>query len=289
MRCLQLGALTIGISLLTLAPAMAQEADTPHAEIAAAETNLNLSIGFMHQNYHEHLSPGDDEDGFAPGFGVGASVLLPSVMPSIDFYSMLSYQFAAGNLNYNGNYENLLTQQVYPATATDRAVFNRIEGRLGLGFPLAGGQIEIIPYFTGGYMSWNRNIDNPGVIGTDEFYRTGLLGLGAKLDATLNSSLVLEASAQWSGLVGSQITFNNFGFGHAMGNAGDERVSLGLDQRVQGPLHVFAMASLEHFNYAGDKFNIHNTFSIGPYTYAVAEPVSSTTQVGVNLGMSYSF
>jgi hypothetical protein len=74
-----------------------------------------------------------------------------------------------------------------------------------------------------------------------------------------------------------------------MGDSGDERVSLGLDQHVSGPLHVFATASVEHFNYAGDKFNNNNIIVVGPNAYQIAEPTSSTTQVGVNLGISYSF
>lgn len=288
---LRFGLATLGFSLLTVVPALAQDVPNfSHAEIQAAETNLNLSIGFLHQGYHENLAPGDDEDGFAPGFGIGASVLLPSAFQNIDLYSALFYQFNAGNLNYNGHYVNYLSGAVTPATATDRAVFNHIEGRFGLGFPLADGELEVIPYITAGYMSWNRNIDNPGVIGTDEFYRTGLVGLGAKLDATLTSSLVVSLSAQWSALVGSQITFNNFGFGHSMGNSGDARVSLGLDQRVTGPLHVFATASLEHFNYAGDQFNVENSIPISSTeALYVREPLSITTQIGVNLGVSYSF
>jgi hypothetical protein len=254
---------------------------------AAAETNLNVSIGFLHTNYTE--GPPDSESGIGPGFGVGGSALLPSTFQNIDLYSALFYQFNAGNLNYNGHEINLITQQETPLKATDRAVFNHIEGRLGLGFPLAQGQVEIIPYITAGYMAWNRNIDNKGVIGTDEFYRTALVGLGIKLDATVTPSLVFSATAQFSGLVASNITFNTFDEGHTMGDSGDERVTLGLDQHVSGPLHVFATASVEHFNYAGDKFNDNNIIFAGPFAYQIAEPTSTTTQVGVNLGISYSF
>lgn len=285
---LRFGRAALGMSLLTAAPVLAQDVPNfSHAEIQAAETNLNLSVGFMHTNYSE--GPPDSENGFAPGFGVGASALLPSAFQNIDLYSALFYQFNAGNLNYNGHEENLLTQAVTPAQGTDRAVFNRIEGRLGLGFPLANGQVEIIPYITAGYMSWNRNIDNAGPIGTDEFYRTALVGVGAKVDATVTSSLVLSASAQFSGLVASNVTFDSFDEGHTMGDSGDERVSLGLNQSVSGPLHVFASATVDHFNYAGDKFNDNNIIVAGPYAYQIAEPTSSTTQVGVNLGVSYSF
>lgn len=287
---LRFGIATFGISLLAAAPALAQNTmNGAHAEIAAAETNLNVSLGFTHTQYHENLSPGDDESGFAPGFGIGASVLVPSAFPNIDLYSALAYQFNAGNLHYNGHEVNFLTQATRPYQATDRAVFNRLEGRLGLGVPLADGALELIPYVSAGYMSWNRNIDNKGVIGTDEFYSTGLIGVGTKLDAVLTNSLVASVNAQWSGLVASHVTFNSFGFGHSTGVSGDESVSLGLDQSLSGPMHMFATANLEHFNYAGDKFNLENSFVIGNERIEIAEPVSSTTQLGVNLGISYSF
>lgn len=275
MRGLRLGFLTCGISLLAMAPALAQVTTTQHAAIAAAETNLNISVGFMHTQYSE--GPPDSESGFTPGFTIGASLLQPSAWQNVDYYAAFAYQFNAGNLSYNGHY----LYSGAPVTATDRAVFNRIQARMGLGFPIAGGAVEAIPYFTAGYQSWNRNVSVEGAIGTDEFYSSALVGGGLKLDIPITATIVASTGAELLGMVGNHITIDSLGIGFGMGNSMQERVSLGVDDAVYGPLHLQASANWTHFNYAGSKPSYA--------TYGYFEPLSNTTQVGVNLGVAYSF
>jgi hypothetical protein len=248
--------------------------------VLAAETNLNFSAGFMHTQYHENLPPGtgDDENGFTAGFGVGASVLLPEhgLPANADLYTALMYEFSAGNLDYGGHF--LISNK--PAQATDRAVFNRIEARLGFGFPLEGGA-ELIPFLAAGYQAWNRNIETTGVIGTDEFYHSGLFGGGMKLDVPIASRTVLSATAETFALVGGGIALNNFDINHSLGVSAEERISLGMDYDISGPFHVFATGFWEHFNYAGFKPTVNSDF--------LFEPLSTTTQFGGNLGVAYSF
>lgn len=275
MRGLRLGIATFGISFFAAAPVLAQSISNPHAEIAAAETNINISANFMHTNYSE--GPPDSESGFTPGFGVGGSVLVPSAFTNIDLYSALSYQFNAGNLNYDGHY----LVSGLPVTATDNAVFNNVNARLGLGFPLAGGSMELIPYVSLGYQSWNRNINNPGIVGTDEFYSAGMAGGGLKLDIPITATIVASGSAELLGMFGTHISLNSIGIGFDMGNSGQERVSLGVDDALSGPLHLQASANVSHFNYAGSKPSYAS--------YGYYEPTSTTTQVSINLGVSYSF
>jgi hypothetical protein len=267
--------LTLGIALLAPAPSLAQNMRSSHAEIAAAETNLNISVGFMHTQYSE--GPLDAESGYTPGFGVGASVLLPSAFPNIDYYSALSYQFNAGNLTYNGHY----LVSGLPLTASDHAVFNRLEARLGIGLPLADGAVEAIPYIAAGYQSWNRNDSNNGTISTDEFYSSGLAGGGLKLDIPITATVVASGSAELLGMFGAHVSSDSFGNGFSMGTSAQERVSLGLDDALNGPLHLQASADWTHFNYAGSKPSVA--------TYGLYEPLSTTTQFGVNLGIAYSF
>jgi hypothetical protein len=277
----RLGIATIGLSLLTAAPVLAQVAGGRHAEIAAAETNINLSFGAMHQQFSENWNPQTKENGTVPGFGVGASVLLPSAFPNIDLYTALSYQFNAGNVNFKGYVGNAVTGQVNWYSQSDRAVFNHIEGRAGLGFPIFNGNAEVIPYATVGYMSWNRNDDIPGSYGVDELFTSWLLGVGTKLDVPLTPGLVFSLTGQFSGLVGSKATLNDFNLTKSMGTTGDERIGLGLDQAVSGPIHVFVTASWEHFNYTG--------FKPTGTTAQNQEPSSTTNQYRLNLGVSYSF
>jgi hypothetical protein len=275
MRGLRFGIATFGISLLAAAPVLAQQLQTSHAEIAAAETNLNVSVGFMHTQYSE--GPPDAESGYTPGFTVGGSVLLPSVWTNIDLYSSLAYQFNAGNLTYNGHY----LVSGLPVTATDHAVFNHIDARLGLGLPLAGGALEAIPFLAAGYQSWNRNVENKGVIGTDEFYSSALVGGGVKLDVPITATVVASGTAEMLGMVGNHLSADSLGIGWNMGNSAQERISLGLDDALSGPLHLQASADWAHFNYAGSKPTAE--------TYGYYEPLSTTTQFGVNLGVAYSF
>lgn len=248
--------------------------------VQAAETNLNISLSAMHTQYHENATPGtgDDENGYSGGGGVGASVLLPQpgLFRDAALYSAMSLNLSAGNLRYGGHY----LASGLPVDATDRAVFLRIEGRLGMGFALSQG-MELIPFLAGGYQSWNRNIDRRGQIGTDEQYTTGLLGAGVKLDVPVTQRLVLSGTAEMLALFAGHIVANGVGFNHGLGGSAEERVALGTDYAIQGPLHGFLSLNWEHFNYAGSK----PTLSSGGFY----EPLSTTTQFGVNVGAAYSF
>jgi hypothetical protein len=248
-------------------------------EVAAAETNVNISAAFMHTQYHENSQPdsGDDESGFTYGFGAGASALLINKgIFQTDLYTALNYDFSAGDINYGGHY--LFGNQ--PLSATDNAVFNRIEARIGLGFPLARG-VEIIPFIAAGYQAWNRNINLKGQIGTDEFYSSGLIGGGVKLDVPLTTQIVASATGEVLAMVGGNVSFNDFGISHGMGPSAEERIALGLDYTIRGPFHAFGTVYWQHFTYSG--------YKPGLSTYYFYEPLSTTTQFGANLGLAYSF
>jgi hypothetical protein len=249
-----------------------------HNQIIAAETTLSLSAAVMHTQYHENLAPGtgDDEGGLTEGFGVGVSGLIPFAPAGADLYTALNYDFSAGDITYGGHY----LYSGLPATATDNAVFNRIELRVGLGYPLVNG-MEVIPFVAGGYQAWNRNINQKGVIGTDEFYRSGLLGGGIRLDMPAGPRVVVSATGEMLALMGGAVAFNSIGSDGVFGVTAEERVELGLDYDVSGPFHAFAKVDWEHFDYSGSKPSIK---SFGFY-----EPLSTTTQFGANVGVAYSF
>ncbi len=259
-------------------------------EVEAAETNLNISAGVMHTQYHENATPGsgDDENGFTGGGGVGASVLLPErgLFDGADFYSAIAFNLSAGNLNYGGHY----LASGLPLQATERAVFMRLEARLGIGFQMIGGA-ELIPFIAGGYQSWNRNIDVQGHLGTDEDYDSALLGGGVKLDYPVTSRLVLSGTAEALALVAGNVSFNGVNINHGLGGSAEERIELGADYDVNGPFHVFATADWQHFNYAGNKPTLSTYSTSCPSSPACEyyEPLSTTTQFGVNIGAAYSF
>jgi hypothetical protein len=261
------------------------------SEVRAAETNLSLSVGLMHTQYHENATPGtgDDENGFSYGGTAGASLLAPGLLMlhNEDLYTALNFDLTGGNLNYGGHY----LASGLPATATDRAVFFRIEARFGIGFPLVDG-MELIPFLAGGYQSWNRNIDQPGQFGTDEQYTSGLAGAGLKLDAPITPRIVLTGTAEGLGLFAGNVALNNVIQSHGLGGSAEERLSLGADYAVNPHLHVFGTADWEHFNYAGNKPTL-STYSAtcggNGFQCEFYEPLSTTTQFGVNAGVAYSF
>jgi hypothetical protein len=270
-------ALSVGLSLGACLAVQPAQGASP--AVSAAETSVNLSVGLMHTQYHESVVPGDDESGFIPGFGVSVSALIPTrpgVTSSVDIYSALIYNFDAGNIGYSGHY--LVSGN--PATATDHAVFNRVEARLGLGFPMIGG-MESIPFLAGGYQAWNRNIDAPGTSGTDEFYHSGLFGLGYKLDVPIGAGFVASGTGELLGLAGGGISDNSMNWSGGFGVTPEERVELGLDDAVFGRFHLFVSAYWQHFSYSGTAPQ-----NFGYYIY---EPFSTTTQFGANFGIGYSF
>lgn len=249
-----------------------------HSQIVAAETTISLSAGFMHTQYHENIreGSGDDENGFTPGFGVGLSGLVPFPPIRADIYSALNYDFNAGNITYGGHY----LYSGLPAFATDNTVFNRIEARLGVGFPL-GDEVELIPFVAGGYQAWNRNVNQKDEIGTDEHYYAGLMGGGLKLDVAAGPRWVLSATGELLALEGGRVEFNSVGGGGNFGITPEERFEMAADYNVTGRIHTFMKLYWEHFDYSGSKPSLHT-----PYFY---EPLSTTTQFGANLGVAYSF
>jgi len=247
--------------------------------VQAMETSISLDASYMHTQYHENIHPvGDVENGLSPGFGVKISSLLP-LRPgySPDLYTYLGYDFSAGDIHYDGHYIG----SGAPAVATDNTVFNRVEARIGAGFPLANG-VEVIPFAMGGYQSWNRNINQKGAIGSDEFYHSYLFGAGVKLDVPVSPTIVVSATGEILGLAGGGITADGTNFGRGFGVTPEERVELGIDDAVTQRWHVTGAAWFEHFDYSGT----HPEYFPGYYIY---EPLSTTTQFGFNLGVSYSF
>lgn len=246
--------------------------------IAAAENQLNVSGGFEHTQYHENLAIGDDESGYIPGLGLGLSLLRPLALSGagVDVYTSVNYDFDHGNITYAGHARGTNA----PVLGTDSASFNRVEVRIGIGLPLYGG-LEAIPFLAGGYQSWNRRVSAPGSYGLAENYHSGLFGLGLKFDIPVDPTLVASASGEALGMAGGGFSSSEFSGG--FGATGQERVELGLDDRLGNRFHIFTHAFWEHFNYAGTR---PVPFGINGQIY---EPFSTTTQFGLNAGIGYNF
>jgi hypothetical protein len=226
--------------------------------VAAMETSLFLGGGFMHQQAH-------GQSGISAGLSAGGGVLLPSgPADNFDYYASLAYDYNPG-----------VAAAKLP-NAED-ASFNRVEARLGVGLPLARG-VEVIPFLAGGYQQWHRPVLAGAGVWAAETCHAGLFGGGARLDIPLTSTLVAAGSGEVLALAAGGVSGNLRGVTVSPGGFGvtpEERVTLGLDDALLGPLHIFAQAYWTHFTGSG---------AAAPYY----EP-GGAMQEGVNLGIGYSF
>ncbi len=265
-----------GIVALALSGGVAMAASPA---VQGVEDSVWVGADYLHTQYHENLSPGDDESGYMPGFSIGAGALLPlrpGFPGSLDLYSSFSYDFNADSIKYAGHY-----QSGGALDASDRAVVQRIEARIGLGFPLADGG-EAVPFLATGYQAWNRNVDSSTTVYGGEFYHAALFGGGVKLDVPVAPGVVVSGTGEVLAVALGGITGNGINFGGGFGVTPEERFEVRVDDRVSGRWHVFGKAFLEHFNYAGTRPEYFST-------YYIYEPFSTTTQFGVGVGVAYSF
>jgi hypothetical protein len=185
----------------------------------------------------------------------------------------MGYDFSAGFLNYKGN---LQAPGYPPYHATDNAYTNTAIVRLGLGAALNNG-MEIIPYLAGGYQNWYRNVGGAG--GYSEFYQSGLLGGGIKLDLATSPVLVLSAAAEGLAVIGGDISVPSQDFSGDFGNTAEERVSLDADYRLSNAWHAFAGLGVTHYEYSGTK----------PSVSGLYEPLSTTLEINSMFGLAYGF
>jgi opacity protein-like surface antigen len=270
------GRISAGIfaGLLALRAVPAAQAANP--AISASETSAQLGLTAGYSNYEENVFPQDTENGALLGFHAGLSALSRSNLSAIglrDLYIGIEYDFSAGFLNYHGN---LQTAGFPPYRANDNDYYNTAIVRLGLGRPVSG-RAEIIPYIAGGYQNWYRNI--AGRAGYGEFYQSGLIGGGIKLDFTTGPTLVWSVSAESLAEIGAGVSVPSQDFSGDFGTSARERVSLDADYRLTDAWHAFAGLGITHYEYSGSKPN-----SFGSY-----EPLSTTFQINSQFGISYGF
>lgn len=260
--------------LLALVAILPASAAAP--AINAAESSVRLGLTAGYGNYEENVQPQDTETGALLGFEAGLSTLRPSSIGQFgwpDFYANVTYDFSAGLFRYHGNLQNAESTAY---AARDDSYYNTAIVRLGLGRPLSG-NAEIIPYAAGGYQNWYRNVGGPA--GYGEFYQTGMIGGGFKVDVAATPFLVVSAAAEGFAVIGGTVSAPSQNFSGSFGTSAEERVSLDADYRLNDSWHLFAGLGVTHYNYSGSKPN-----SVGVY-----EPSSTTLQVNSMLGLSYGF
>jgi opacity protein-like surface antigen len=266
----------LSVLAVLLCSGIVPAAQAAASAITAAETNAQLAVTAGYSSYEENVFPQDTENGALLGFKAGISALVPSNLSAIgmpDLYTGIEYDFAAGFLNYKGN---LQSPAHPPYSADDNDYYNTAIVRLGLGRPVSP-RVELIPYIAGGYQNWYRNIG--GSAGYNEFYQSGLVGGGIRLDVTTSPMMVLSVSAESLAVIGAGISVPSQNFSADFGTSAEERVSLDADYRFTGAWHAFAGLGITHYEYAGSKAN-----EVGIY-----EPLSTTFQINSLFGIAYGF
>jgi hypothetical protein len=267
----------VAVAIAALGFAVTADAQTENSAIVSANNEVGIAITGNLTNYQEDITPGpsDTESGWQPGFAVKGSYM-GNLYGLHNVYAAVHYARSSGNIGYYG------AVGAKPYNSTDSATFNRVMARVGMGFGIACSHHEmmITPYVAGGYQTWNRALQGP--YGYTENYSAGLIGAGALFQYAVTPRFVVSGKTEVLAVVSGGMTphvYNGRLGSASFGTSAEEKVTLGGDYRIAGPLHAYSDVSFTHFNYTGGQLALPGA----------REPLSSTNQFGMSLGLAYQF
>lgn len=241
--------------------------------ISAQLNSVSAGVTGSFMNYQEKApagyGPSDVETGFVPGFTLRASGT-PSLM-GMPLYTALSYSQSGARMNYKAGDVRTL----------DNASFYRIGGSLGMPFYVSR-DVALVPYITGGYRHWNRDLEGSG--GYNEVYTNEYAGLGVKGYMAMSRRLVLGAYVNADAVVGGSVTAYGFVPQRAVTAPFDvsmaESVGLSANYSLNRAVGLYGDIGYSHLNYTG-----------GPVegVPGAFEPNSQTNQVGIGAGVRVYF
>ncbi|WP_414039398.1 hypothetical protein ACJU26_09220 [Acidithiobacillus sp. M4-SHS-6] len=219
----------------------------------------------------EGYGPSDAETGFVPGYAFTVSGT-PDVL-GVPLYMGLNYAHSGANMTYKaGNFRTL-----------DDAHFYTVGGKLGVPFYF-GRNGAVVPYVSGGYRHWNRNLMGAG--GYDEVYSNEYAGLGVSAYYALNSRFVVGANIHADLIVGGHVRAYDFPvlrpgevIDAPFGDSASESVGLSANYRLNKVVGLYGDIGYAHLHYTGGAANIPGIF----------EPASQTNQVSVGAGVRVYF
>lgn len=269
-------AITCGMSfpIVAFAGVGSTSTDSPILKV-----NNSVSIGFndIHTNYSEDIpSPADVENGWTPGFHIGASADT-SLFGINGIYADFGYDYASGKVTYReGNFSE-------KAGHTE----NNLHLRLGKTFFLSH-SAAITPYIMGGYRWWHRTV--PNGLADPENYSNAYVGGGALFQYAINNDLTLSLHggvgevvyASLSGTVSpSYVEYYNVPAEQKFGLSGRPYYTAGLKATYINTknLGIYADVDYRDFMYGASGFN----------QSGLEEPSSQTSQFSFGVGVMYSF
>ena len=269
-------AITCGLSLPIAAFA---GAGSPSTDSPILKVNNSVSIGFndINSNYSETLpSPSDVENGWTPGFHVGASVDT-SLFGINGIYADFGYDYASGKVTYA------------QGTHSEKAghTENNLHLRLGKTMFFSN-SAAITPYIMGGYRWWYRAV--PNGVANPENYSNAYVGAGALFQYAINNDLTLSLHGGIGEVVYASLSGKTNPYYVALYNSpAEQKFSLsGRPYYTAGikatyinskNLGIYADVDYRDFMYGASGFN----------QAGFEEPSSQTSQFSFGAGVMYSF
>jgi hypothetical protein len=270
---------TIGMSVSALAFAGTV---APYAYSPILKTNNSVSIGFndIQNNYSEDIKGSargsDVENGWSPGFHVGANVDT-SVFGISGIYAHFGYDYNSGKVTYSsGNFSE-------KSGHTE----NNLHLRLGKTIFFSN-SAAITPYVMGGYRWWNRSV--PGGVANPENYSNGYVGAGALFQYSINKNLTLSLHGGAGEVVFASLTGKtNPYYVRYYNSPAEQKFSLADRPYYTAGLKATYINSKNLGLYADINYRDFMYGASGFNSAGFEEPSSQTSQFSFGVGLMYSF
>lgn len=267
--------LSVAVACILFAPIPALAG----SDNAILNANNSVSIGFNYanNNYSEDLpSPSDVENGWTPGFHVGAS-FDTEFFGIKGIYGALGYTYNNGKVTYaEGNHSEKAGHED-----------NNVHLRLGKTIFFSNAA-AITPYIMGGYRWWHRSV--PHGVADPENYSNAYIGGGAMFQYAVTKNLTLSAHGGIGEVIFASLNAktNPYYIEHYNSPA-EQNFSLsdrpyytaGLKATYINSknLGLYADVDYRDFMYGASGFN----------SAGFEEPSSQTSQFSIGVGLMYSF
>jgi hypothetical protein len=244
---------------------------------------FDLSFVPLYYDYAEELTPPlkSTEYGWLPGLAVGYTYW----GDEIPIYALLSYDYAAGDLTYDGSVQDQFGQ-VYPYRSSSPAGISKLQVRAGYVFKRIGGTgLDLAAYSGYGYHFWSRDIGGGPPTGYLEEYSWSYLPVGVDAEWWFGGrwSIGLDLAARF--MVSGSIYIERPDFGNptlTLGNEPGWMASLPVSFSIKKN-----WALVVEFGYESSAIGESNPSPPDQNGNYIIEPSSSTKQFWILMGTRF--
>jgi len=241
---------------------------------------FNLAFTPLYYDYAEELTPPlkSTEYGWLPGVSVGYTYW----GDAIPIYGLLSFDYAGGELTYDGTTQDQFGQ-VSPYMSTSPAGVSKLQIRAGYIFKRVGGSALDLAAYTGyGYHFWSRNIGGGPPTGYLEEYSWSYLPVGVDAEWRFGERWSVGLDLALRFMVSGSIYIERPEFGNptlTLGNKPGWLISLPVAFSV-----VRNWAVSVQFGYETSAIGESNPSTPDQNGNYILEPSSSTSQFWIAIG-----